>query len=273
MSQKLENIKQSMKDFQQTYSEDVCLVLGDNEGVLLGYLPGRTIDIGVSVGDKILESSVTIRSLREGRPLREENDSSAFGFPYISLAQPIFNGREVIGVLSALVSLERVSLLREGATELAAAVQQMSAMTEEMTVASSDVTNQIQELSKQTESIRDDISEIMNILTVFKDISRQSNILGINASIEAARAGDHGRGFSVVAQEIRRMADDSNENAVKIDKQLDVIERAINHISLSTDQIVAFTEEHNASMGELSATYSRLGKTADELLQASSIEN
>lgn len=267
----LENIKHAMKDFQMTYPEDVCLVLGDKEGTLIGYLPGKRIDIKVKVGDKIIENTATMRSLREGRPLREENDSSTFGFPYISLTQPIWDGTEVIGILSALVSHERVATLREGATDLAAAVQQMSAMTEVMTEASSDVMHRLIELAEQTESIKADIATIMEILGFVKDVSRQSNILGINASIEAARAGQHGLGFSVVAKEIRKMADNSNESAGKIDAQLDIISKAVDRMTLSTNQIAAFTQQHNASMEELSATYSKLEKTADDLLSASSI--
>lgn len=268
---KLESLKQSMRDFQKTYPEDACLVLGDHEGTLLEYLPGKTIDVKVKVGDKILSNSVTMKALREGRLLREENDASNFGFPYISLAQPIFDGREVIGVLSALISYEKVSTLRSGATNLAAAVQEMSAMTEMMTNAMTDVTTQLQALSERSGAVRQDISKIIDVLSLVKNIARQSNILGLNASIEAARAGEQGKGFSVVAHEIRKMADHSNESANKIETQLDIITNAIDEMNVSTSHIASFTEEHHASMEELNGTYSKLNQLADELLQSSTI--
>lgn len=272
MHPKLESFKQSMRDFQKTYPEDACLVLGDHEGTLLEYLPGKTIDIKVKVGEKIFRNSVTMRALQEGRLLREENDSSNFGFPYISLAQPLFDGQEVIGVLSALISHERVSTLRSGATNLAAAVQEMSAMTEMMTSAMTDVTIQLQSLSERSGSVRNDISKIIEVLSLVKNIARQSNILGLNASIEAARAGEQGKGFSVVAKEIRKMADNSNESAIKIESQLDVITQAIEQMNTSTSHIASFSEEHHASMEELSGTYLKLSELADELLQSSSID-
>ncbi|MFC5590647.1 methyl-accepting chemotaxis protein [Sporosarcina soli] len=272
MHSKLASLKQSMRDFQKTYPEDACLVLGDHEGTLLEYLPGKTIDIKVKIGDKILSNSVTMKALREGRLLREENDSSNFGFPYISLAQPIFDGREVIGVLSALISYEKVSTLRSGATNLAAAVQEMSAMTEMMTNAMTDVTTQLQALSERSGTVRQDISKIIDVLSLVKNIARQSNILGLNASIEAARAGEQGKGFSVVAHEIRKMADHSNESATKIETQLDIITNAIDEMNVSTSHIASFTEEHHASMEELNGTYSKLNQLADELLQTSTID-
>jgi uncharacterized protein YukE len=267
----LQQIKESMPVFQQTYPEDVCLLLGNKEGEYLEYLPGKTIDIKVKVGGKIIETVPSWKALQDGKPRRQENGPENFGFPYISIVQPIFDGREVIGVLSALVSHQKVAILRNSASQLASAVHEMSATTGEITVASSDVATQLQELSEQSEAIKKDVDKINTILLLVKEIAVQSNILGINAAIEAARSGEHGRGFAVVANEIRKMADNSNKRAAEIESQLHVIKSAVEQMHHSTGQIAAFTEEHTSSMQELSATYEKIDKTADDLMKVSKV--
>ncbi|OES45561.1 methyl-accepting chemotaxis protein [Domibacillus iocasae] len=267
----LQQIKETMPMFQSTYPEDACLLLGNTEGEYVQYLPGKTIDIKGEIGKKFPDSVPSFKTLKDGKPRREENGPENFGFPYISITQPIFDGNEIIGVLSALISHQKVATLRSSATELASAVQKMSAMTEEMTDASSDVSTRLQQLSEQSEAIKQDVASIGTILSLVKEVAVQSNILGINAAIEAARSGEHGRGFSVVANEIRKMADNSSKRTVEIEKQLDVIKKAIDQMNESTSQIAAFTQEHNASMQELNATYERINKTADDLSKISAL--
>ena len=100
-----------------------------------------------------------------------------------------------------------------------------------------DVSNQLHALSETTVQIRD-------VLGIISDIAEQTNLLALNAAIEAARAGEHGRGFAVVADEVRNLAE-------KTQKSLGEINITINTIVQSVEDVSARVRENAESMQKL----------------------
>lgn len=94
------------------------------------------------------------------------------------------------------------------------------------------LSNQTKDTIEVTSHVKEDVevlekksSEIRKFVAIIADIAEQTNLLSLNASIEAARAGEAGRGFSVVAEEIRKLADGSHQAADEINKLVETIER------------------------------------------------
>lgn len=141
------------------------------------------------------------------------------------------------------------------------------------------VNDLVQKLAKQTE-------EIENITRVITDITDQTNLLALNAAIEAARAGEHGKGFAVVADEVRKLAEESKESAnsiaaltmeIKIDTEN--VERAVGNSLVSVKDgvgiiseagesfhaIVSAVDVMTAQIQEISATSEQLSASAEEV--------
>lgn len=91
------------------------------------------------------------------------------------------------------------------------------------------IAEQILHLSEQT-------GQIGNISQLVSDLANQTNMLALNAAVEAVRAGEHGKGFSVVASEIRKLADQSKQSAQKINDLVTDIQHAINSTVMVTDE-------------------------------------
>lgn len=90
------------------------------------------------------------------------------------------------------------------------------------------------ELSQKLEHLNTEASQVKSILTVIGDIADQTNLLALNAAIEAARAGEHGRGFAVVADEVRKLAERTQKSLVEINATINVI---VQNISDATEQM------------------------------------
>ena len=97
------------------------------------------------------------------------------------------------------------------------------------------------ELSQNMKTLAKDASEVKNVLVVIGDIADQTNLLALNAAIEAARAGEHGKGFAVVADEVRKLAERTQGTLVEINEIINIVVQSIGdastQMSTNSDEI------------------------------------
>ena len=169
---------------------------------------------------------------------------------------------DVVGNLSQSSNNHSLTLVERGNSLLASA-DDMVKTSNEGRVLVNNVENLINELGQQLEDTSIKIThlskrskEIENIVKVIKEIAEQTNLLALNASIEAARAGEQGKGFSVVAAEVRKLAENTAESTNHISQLTQAIQQEINQSLQSTNNSTKLIQN---GVNESSTTTAKIG--------------
>jgi len=203
------------------------------------------------------ELSNTVNQLtKQLEQLKEENASLHSEFQAQSDAASSPNGHQKLLIKCTLESLHQVEGIRQTVLESFQKIEQQSESVKEInqlfdvsSASLSGIANSMAELSSKMGGMTTNISglsdkadNINKFVTTITSISDQTNLLALNAAIEAARAGDAGRGFSVVADEVRSLANETNKSASEV---ADLVGNIISSTKSAVDSVDDIRDNNN----------------------------
>lgn len=267
----LQSVIDAAPFYQATAAFDCTIWICDENGIILHCQPPKTFSSKINPGERVRENGGMDKCLRSGKEVTMIIPKEMYGNTTTkAIAWPIFESGKLVGVISVGTSMDRMEKLHSAAQTIAATTEEISATTEEIAATATKLATDLEFLKNASSKVLTEIENTDNILKFVSDVAANSNLLGLNAAIEAARAGEHGRGFSVVAEEIRKMADNSSAavkdikvilQKIRIETQ-DIV-KTITTIAQTGERQAAASQEISASMQQLAASASDIEKEAE----------
>lgn len=269
--EKMEQLKEAFDTIlpmvQELFPIDVMFALTDHEK-FQAYLPGKEVSIPVEPGTPIPPQSGIRKALDERRIISANLDAGIYGTAFKSVSKPIKDstgGASALGVMTLGISLRNQQVLDGAAEHLAMSSGEVRTAADEIARTATDLATDITVLQEIGRSVITELKKTDEILSFIREVSENSTLLGINAAIEAAHAGEHGRGFGVVAAEIRKMAESSASSARDIEKILGLIRTRIGNLDETLERCSAQSEQQAAATQQIAASMEQLADSATEI--------
>jgi len=244
---------------------DLTMGVCDREKYVFSLINPK-IDTGVKAGMPVKPGTAIARAMEEKKLIQIRGDKEKFGVPYMGAAVPIFNDKkEVIGAIAFVESVDTQDAVYEMASELSGAISTIASTTEEVSAQTQEVAMICRALGQLSEDSRARVRETGQVLELIKHVAGQTNLLGLNAAIEAARVGEHGRGFAVVAEEIRKLADSSTLSVRKITQIIQGVQADSEHNQQELNRVGQMTSQIAEAVNHVADTIQAIGTMAVKL--------
>lgn len=251
--------------FKQIHAQDIMIGITDRD-IFHYYAPSKNLNFGLTKGSPVPPDDPSLQNALNGKATVNRLPDDLYGATVISSAMPIYDAEGgIIGAFAIAYTLEnedKLEQLTESLThitnQLVDMIQHVAAQSEELSA----TTAQILDNSRQTVEQSNEVNKVTSFI---REISDQTNLLGLNAAIEAARVGDQGAGFGVVASEVRKLSQHTKDAAQTINSSVLSVQRSIGQMEQEIEAIAASSSSQAELVAQFSEVIERLNQTSEEM--------
>lgn len=271
IGKELEYAIEAGKHIYELFNQVSTVLVVNRELEVLGYLEGD-IRLKLKVGDKIPTNVLSSQVMNAKKRMSQmvTKAESSFQVAYQGLAIPIMDSYgKVVGCLGITSPLTKQQALIDMASNLIETSLSTTKASEEIATGASGLADAVRDLNAVSGEAKSEIMMIGDVLKLIKRIADQTNLLSLNAAIEAARAGDAGRGFAVVADEVRKLAQDTKGSLDDISNKMNQILHSVEKMTEGIFKIDAHAQQQAAATEEISASMIVLEENAKKIEELS----
>ncbi|WP_088227626.1 methyl-accepting chemotaxis protein [Desulfosporosinus sp. FKB] len=220
----------------------------------------------VKVGNDLTDDDIAYHVIKTKQPIIDEIDASRFGMPLHIANFPLTDDEgDIVATIGIVTPKKTAFTLREMSSNLESSLTGIAAAIEELSASATQIHSNEEDLNSHIKEIIDISEKINEVSDFIKEIADETKMLGLNAAIEAARAGDAGRGFGVVAEEIRKLSAQSKSTVPKIKQLTETIKTKVEEASQKSNQSLDASQGQAAASEEITASIEEITSMSTEL--------
>ncbi|WP_342533385.1 methyl-accepting chemotaxis protein [Lysinibacillus sp. FSL K6-0057] len=261
----IQSLEETLPIFHEVFKKEIAMTINcAEERKVLFVLEGTRVKTNLQVGT-ILEDTPDFHSVTKGQILKRSIPKEYFGIAMNSELYPVRENGKVVAVLSLLFPVDAQEKVEGFMGSLQAIIQELQIKVHTIAAHSEELSATSETITEKSRHALENSSRSNEVTDFIKTISRQTNLLGLNASIEAARAGQYGAGFNIVAQEVRKLSSETATATEQIETSLKTITSNIQALMESMEQIEAASNDQAEQVQQFSEAIEKLNDISEQM--------
>lgn len=256
----IHDIKQWLPIIQKT-------IRAKNWGLAAGEFSGKVISVfgtlkPFQVGDMIRPDSPMYKAIEHRKTEEFMIPEDVYGKPIQALVIPFDDG-----IAGILIDMSVQQTLKSSMENVYGVVEHIGCSVGELGKMSGRMLSNFNEMAEEIVQMNDSFTSIMEMNKLISYVADQTHLLSLNAAIESARLGDEGRAFGVVAQEMRKLANQTNDSAGQILQRIKHIQNEMEKIKYKIKESTATSAQHETAVHEIAASMKEMASSVDRINQ------
>ncbi len=268
LNERLQQLIDLLPLLKDLFEHDVFITVMDTNGIVQGFsVPDGAVP-QLKVGEEFIDPSGAFQEvIKTGKKKHNYLPKEVMGEAFEGVLAPVADHGKIVGCIICTYSVDAKERMASVTAQFQESVDNIQSSVQTVISGIEDLFGMLTNMNDMTNYVENDVHNAVDVVNKISSNASRSNILALNASIEAARSGEYGRGFAVVADEMGKLAKDSDHSAGEIKTTLSTITDHLASIISSIKDANSVAENHMNSIRNIEDILAKTLQLAEQLEQ------